>query len=170
MKSILKTERLILRELVLNDAPFIIELLNTDGWLRFIGDKAVRTIDHAEKYLTNGPLKSYAQNGFGLYLVERKEDQKPIGMCGLLKRENLNMPDIGFAFLPQYSGMGYAYESASATVKYAKVVLNIAELCAITISNNTRSIQLLERVGFIYSKKIQVEKEELSLYMRIVHE
>src|SRR5688500_10193973 len=97
------SHRLILRQLELSDAPFIITLLNTPGWLQYIGDRYVKTIEDAEGYITNGPAKSYRDNGFGLLLVVERESGIPVGTCGLLKRKNLDHPDLGFAFLPEYT-------------------------------------------------------------------
>ena len=100
MEAILQTERLLLREFTEDDAAFIVELLNSPGWIQYIGDRNIKTEEQAREYLNNGPLKSYRQNGFGLYMVEKKDDHTPIGMCGIIKRDTLNNPDIGFAFLP----------------------------------------------------------------------
>src|SRR5438067_12423414 len=136
MNYILETERLKLRLFTLQDAPFIIELLNSPGWLQFIGDRNVKTEDQAISYLSNGPLKSYKENNFGLWMVEKNNDQKPVGMCGLVKRDMLKNPDIGFAFLPSYNGQGFAYESASAVMSYANNNLNIPKIHAITLANN----------------------------------
>jgi RimJ/RimL family protein N-acetyltransferase len=166
MKKILETDRLRLREFNTGDIAFIIELLNSEGWLKFIGDRNVRTTDQAKAYLENGPLKSYAANGYGLSMVERKEDNKPIGMCGILNRDTLENPDIGFAFLPDFSGMGYALEIVSATLRYAKSDLKILKVLAITLPNNTRSISLLEKVGFTFKKTIRSPDgtQDLSLF------
>ena len=120
MKNILETERLLLREFSTEDASFIIELLNSPGWIKYIGDRNVKTPEQASEYLLNGPIKSYAVNGYGLWLVEKKDDQAKIGMCGIIRRETLKDPDIGFAFLPEFSGKGYAYEIAKACLDHAK--------------------------------------------------
>src|SRR5215213_5568163 len=130
MDYILETERLSLREFTLVDAKFIVELLNSPGWLQFIGDRYVKTEEKAESYLQNGPIKSYHENGFGLSMVELKENRTAIGMCGIIKRDSLETPDIGFAFLPQYEGKGYAFEIADATLSYAKNNLAIAKISA----------------------------------------
>ena len=166
MNVILETERLLLRELNLNDSQFMIELLNTPGWLQFIGDRNVRTETQSIAYLENGSLKSYKENGFGLYLVERKSDHLAMGLCGILKRDFLEVPDIGFAFLPEFNGLGYAYESACATMKYATDTLKIPRLCAITIPENVRSIRLLEKIGLKLSGTILYPdtNEELLLF------
>lgn len=166
MNIILETERLILREFVLSDTDFIIQLLNSPGWLAFIGDRHVTSEEQATNYLVNGPLKSYKQNGFGLSMVELINERIPIGMCGILKRDELESPDIGFAFLPEYSGHGYAYEITSALIKFARERLELKQLFAITVPANERSIRLLQKTGFTYRKKhISVNtKEELFLF------
>ena len=166
IKHILQTERLRLRELTLSDAPFIVELVNSPGWLKFIGDRNIKTIDQAKTYLENGPIKSYHDNGFGLWLAETKATNTPIGMCGILKRETLDHPDLGFAFLPEYIGKGYGFEAATATLAFAKDTLNLQTLCAITVPYNQKSIRLLEKVGMKFSKRICFPNniEELLMY------
>ena len=146
MKQILETERLRARELNPGDTDFIIKLLNSPGWLQFIGDRKVKTPDQALTYLENGPFKSYRENGFGMNLVERKSDGAAIGMCGILIRDELQYPDIGFAFFPEFQGMGYAFEIARATLTFAREELGIKIISAITLPDNTRSIQLLEKL------------------------
>ena len=162
----LETQRLGLREFTPDDASFIIELLNTPGWLQFIGDRNVKTQEQAIVYLEQGPFKSYKENGFGLWMVEVKANIIAIGMCGILKRESLEYPDIGFAFLPGYTGKGYAFEIVQATLSYARENLGIEKICAITIPGNTRSIRLLEKIGLNFEKKIfqQGKEETLLLY------
>ncbi|MBA4407064.1 GNAT family N-acetyltransferase [bacterium] len=166
MKYILDTERLTLREFTTDDVKFIIQLLNSQGWLEFIGDRNVRTEEEAVSYLLNGPMKSYRENGFGLSLVETKNDKIPVGMCGLIKRNHLENPDIGFAFLPEFTGKGYAFEIAKATMDYAKEVLNIPVVLAITTPTNKSSIKLLEKIGlkFIKTTSFPDESEELLLF------
>jgi RimJ/RimL family protein N-acetyltransferase len=117
---VLETERLILRQLTIDDAEFICEQVNDPSWLRYIGDKGVRHLDDARQYILNGPVESYERNGFGLYLVGLKASGTPMGMCGLVKRATLPEPDIGFAFRPDYWSKGYAFESAAAVMSYAK--------------------------------------------------
>lgn len=147
MNIILETERLVLREFTTEDTPFIIELLNSPGWLEYIGDRNVRTEEEARLYLQNGPLKSYELNGFGLSMVELKDGKIPIGMCGIIKRDNLHGPDIGFALLPAFTGKGYAYEVASATLAYATNQLKLPRVLAIVMPVNKPSIKLLEKIG-----------------------
>lgn len=166
MEPILETQRLRLRTFNLGDTKFIIDLLNSPGWLQFIGDRNVKTEEQALTYLQNGPLKSYEQNGFGLSMVEKKEDATPVGMCGIIKRDNLDNPDIGFAFLPEFNGKGYGYEIASATLAYAKDQLNLPVISAIVMAENTRSIKLLEKIGLKFIKHFTFPNgtEELLLY------
>lgn len=164
----IETARLQLRELTPEDAPFIVELVNTLGWLKYIGDRNIKNTEQAIQYLENGPLKSYRENGFGLWLVEWKEKKKAIGMCGLLKRDYLDYPDIGFAFLPDYHGNGFAHEAAEACLAYAKKQLKLTMICAITLPGNQNSIKLLEKIGLKYIHPIlmPVNNEELLLYRR----
>ena len=165
MNYILETERLLLRQFSITDTTFIIELVNSPGWLAFIGDRNIKTEKEAVEYLRNGPLKSYEVNGFGLSLVEMKNDMTPIGMCGILKRDSLENPDIGFAFLPEYMGRGFAFEIANATMTYAKNILKLPVILAITVPGNKRSIKLLEKMGLKFSRIIsQNIDEQLMLF------
>jgi len=166
MNYILETERLILREFTLDDTPFIIELVNSPGWLQFIGDRNIKTEEQAREYLRSGPLQSYEKNGFGLSLVVLKADQSPIGMCGIIRRDSLENPDLGFAFLPAFEGKGLAYEMANATLAYAKNVLKLPVIFAITMPENKRSIKLLEKMGFQYSRTFisPADKVQLMLF------
>lgn len=163
---ILETERLILRKFVIADAPFILELLNTPTWLQFIGDKGVRNLEDAENYLKNGSLKSYEENGFGFYLVAEKSTHKPIGMCGFIKRQELEDVDLGFAFLPDFIGKGLGYEIAQATLIYGKEVLKLGRIIAIVDPRNIPSNALLQKLGFIFEKTIPFgeKKDLLNLY------
>jgi RimJ/RimL family protein N-acetyltransferase len=165
MNLILETDRLTIRQLTLADAPFIVELVNTPGWLRFIGDRNIKTDEQAENYLTNGPLASYAQNGFGLYGVELKSAKTLIGMCGLIKRETLPNPDIGFAFLPEAMGKGFAFEAANAVMSLAINTLKLPTVLAITLPDNNSSRKLLEKIGLKFVRMmLSPETEELMLY------
>ncbi len=164
-KKILETERLLLRELVLNDAPFIVELLNTPGWLQYIGDRNVHTREEAHGYLQAGPLKSYAEHGFGLYLVADRNNEEPLGMCGLLQRDYLPYPDIGFAFLPQHNGKGLGYEAAHALLDTATKQWDMTTVGAITLPRNITSVRLLKKLGFLFQRAVDSPQgETLSLY------
>ncbi len=162
----LGTARLSLAPFGHADAAFIVALLNSPGWLQFIGDRNVRSTEDAIAYLDNGPLKSYQLHGFGLMRVSLLSSGEPIGMCGLLKREELDTPDIGFAFFNRFEGQGFAYEAATAVIQHARDVLGLAELSAVVQSNNTRSVTLLKKLGFQFAQSILfgVKREELDLY------
>lgn len=162
----IETERLTLRHLSTEDAEFILELLNDSSFLRFIGDKGVRTLDDARKYITNGPVEMYARLGFGLYLVERKDGSIPIGLCGLIKRDGLDDVDIGFAFLPEFRAKGYAYEAASATMAFGKDALRLKRIVAITSPDNEASGKLLEKLGLRFEGMIKLSEdaEEVRLF------
>lgn len=157
--TVVETERLTLRRLEIGDAEFIIGLLNDPSFLRFIGDKGVRTLDDAREYISNGPIASYERFGFGMYLTERKDDAVPIGICGLLKREALKDVDVGFAFLPQFWSKGYAFESASAVMAYGRNVLGLTRIVAITSSDNEASIRLLSKLGMKFESMVRLSAE-----------
>ena len=144
---VLETERLRLRQFADSDAEFVLELLNEPSWLRFIGDRGVRTLDDARSYITNGPKAMYARHGFSLLVVERKTDGAALGMCGLIQRDSLDAPDIGYAFLPRAWGQGYAREAAAAVLAHGHSALALPRIHAITDPENTASIRLLEDLG-----------------------
>lgn len=156
---ILQTDRLSLRRMSLDDAKFIVELLNDPAFLRFIGDKGVRTIEDARQYIRNGPLDSYDRHGFGLWLVELRGSQTAIGICGLLKRDSLSDVDIGFAFLPPYRSKGYAFESAAAVMEHARAVLGLRRVVAITNDDNIGSHRVLEKLGMRFERMIRLADE-----------
>lgn len=162
----LETEQLRLRAFVLDDAEFILELLNQPSFIQFIGDKGVRSVDDAKKYIATGPIESYQRHGFGLYLVELKDRKVPIGMCGVLKRESLPNPDLGFAFLPESWGKGYAFEAASAVLKEARDTFHLTRILAITSPDNDASIKLLERLGFQFDRvmKLSDDSDDVKLF------
>ena len=159
-----ETPRLILRRATLTDAPFILELLNDPDWLRYIGDKGVRNLDDARKYIENGPLAMYARYGFGLFVTELKDGGTPIGLCGLLKRDTLDDVDIGFAFLPAYRARGFAYEAAAAALAWGRRECGLERVLAITSLDNHASGKLLERLGLHFERTIQFSGEELKLF------
>ncbi|PES97618.1 alanine acetyltransferase [Bacillus cereus] len=161
---VLETERLTLRWFDIKDAPFILELVNDPAWIQFIGDKGVKNLEDAKNYIVNGPVDMYNKFGFGLYLVERKEDLTPLGMCGLIKRDSLEDVDIGFAFLEKFRSKGYGYESASAVIEYGKNELGLKRIVAITSTDNVNSGNLLEKVGLRFEKIISDSGEELKLF------
>ncbi len=166
MTIVAETERLQIRHFTLEDAPFILELVNQPAWIQFIGDRGVHTLAQAEAYLQNGAMASYEAHGFGLYLVQRKADGGRLGMCGLIKRPSLPYVDIGFAFLPQFTGQGYAFEAATAVLHHAQHDLNLSPILAITATDNQRSIKLLQKLGLHFQKMISLAEgqPELKLF------
>jgi RimJ/RimL family protein N-acetyltransferase len=162
---ILRTARLQLRELAPGDAPFMLVLLNEPSFIRNIGDRGVRTLADARAYLVNGPIASYTRYGFGLYLVELAATEEPIGICGILQREALPDPDLGFAFLPAYWGRGFAFEAAAAVRCYARSELGVGRLLAITDPQNDASIRLLEKLGFRFERMMRLANDETELKM-----
>lgn len=156
---VLETDRLIVRRLTELDAAFMLGLVNEPSWLQYIGDRGVRTLDDAREYVRKGPVEMYGRLGFGLYLVELADTRIPIGICGLLKRDTLEDVDIGFAFLPGYWGQGYAYESASAVLAYARRTLGLSRILAITSPDNYRSIKLLEKMGFAFDRMARLSDD-----------
>ncbi len=162
---ILETERLQLRNLTLEDAPFIIRLVNSPAWLKYIGDRNIKTLLEAKNYILSGPIHNYITKGYGFQLVETKHDNQPIGLCGLVKRDHLEHDDLGFAFLPEFEGKGYAFEAATASVEFAQTRLNLPSLLAITTMDNTRSIQLLKRLNFLDSGEVKMPNEEKPLFL-----
>ena len=163
---VLETERLVLRQLSPDDAAFVLALLNEPSFLRYIGDKGVRDLDDARQYILNGPVASYERNGFGLYLVELKENGIPIGISGLVKRDTLPDADIGFAFLPAYWSKGYAVESAAAVMNYAREALGLTRIVAITSPDNEASARLLGKIGLRFERMIKLSEdaEEVKLF------
>jgi len=163
---VLETERLVLRRMDLGDAEFIVRLLNDPSFVRFIGDRRVRSLDDAREYISKGPVASYERLGFGLYLTALKDGGTPIGICGLLKRESLPHPDIGFAFLPPFWSRGYAFEAASAVMAYGRESLGLARIVAVTSPDNEASIRLLRKLGMSFESRVRLSEEgpELELY------
>jgi len=159
-----ESERLIVRHLVLDDAAFIVNLLNDESFIRYIADKHVRSIADAIKYLKQGPLASYSMFGFGLNMVQLKTSKVPIGICGLLKREELPHPDLGYALLPQYCGKGYAQEAARLVLEDGLINISLETVLAVTLADNHSSKRLLQSVGFEESGVIQLYDCENLLY------
>lgn len=148
MQDELQTERLALRRFDVGDAPFVLRLLNEPSFLRFIGDRGVRTIDDAERYITHGPQQSYRVLGTGLLLVELEPRRNPVGMCGLMQKPWLDAPDLAYAFVPEAGGQGYALEAARAVLQTGRTRLRSERILAVVTPDNLRSIRLLEKLGF----------------------
>jgi RimJ/RimL family protein N-acetyltransferase len=165
---VLETERLILRRLTVDDAAFIMRLLNEPSFLQHIGDRGVRIMADASQYILAGPIASYERVGFGLFLVELKDSHVPIGICGLLKRDALDDVDVCFAFVPESWSKGYAFESASAVLAYGRDTHGLKRIVAISSQDNVASINLLVKLGFYFDRMVTMpgDKEELRLFAR----
>ena len=158
--TLLRTDRLILRRVTSADAPFIKALVNDPDWLRYIGDRGVRTLEDARAYVRNGPARMYETYGFGLYAVERRSDGAVMGLCGLIKRDTLPEFDLGFAFLPAHRGQGYAREAAAMVLAEARDAFGLSRVLAITSLDNERSMALLESLGFRFEQVIRLTPED----------
>jgi RimJ/RimL family protein N-acetyltransferase len=164
--EIVSTQRLRIRELDADaDAAFVCELLNTPKFIKYIGDRGVRSIDESREFIETRYRQSYRDHGYGLYVVEVVKDQLPVGICGFVRRATLPGPDLGFAFLPEYEGQGYGVESAAAVLEYGERHLGFKTVYAITTLDNQASIRLLEKLGFKFeSLTSSAEGEKLRLF------
>ena len=151
-----ETARLRLRHLLESDAPFILELLNEPDFIRNIGDREVRTLEDARRYIQHGPMVSYSQHGFGLFLVELRDSGKPVGICGLLKRDYLQDVDVGFALRESYRGQGYAFEAAQAAMRHGQEDLGISRIVAITSPDNRASMKVLRKLGLEFERNLRI--------------
>lgn len=159
-QQIVATARLQLFQLELNDAAMMLRLLNEPSFINNIADRGVRTLAEAEQYLLNGPLAMYRQHGFGMYRVNRIEDGVDIGLCGLVFRDYLGKPDIGYAFFPEFAGCGYASEAAAAVFDYGKKTLQLPEIVAIVAPHNLASQKVLQKLGLCAQGQIPVPGED----------
>jgi [ribosomal protein S5]-alanine N-acetyltransferase len=168
MSLLIRTRRLLLRHIEATDADFILKLLNEPAFIRFIGDRGVRNLDDARQYIAAGPQASYQRHGFGLFLVEHQHSHAPLGICGLLKRDTLEDVDLGFAIASEYEGQGIAYEAATACLEFAQKTCSLTRVAAITLPENTRSLRLLEKLGFAFERRITMlgATEEVLLLVR----
>lgn len=159
--NVIETERLNLREVSEADAPFVLEILNDPGFIRFVGDRGVRTTEDAARYVAERFVEGYRQNGFGLWLVETKDEKAPAGLCGLLKR-GAPVPgvEVGYVFLPAFRAKGYAFEAAAAALRHARDVLGVPRLYAIVNPDNDISIRVLEKLGMKFEHMVRLPAEE----------
>jgi RimJ/RimL family protein N-acetyltransferase len=162
----LATERLRLERLTCDDSTFILGLLNEPGFIAFIGDKGVRTEDDARQYLRDGPIGSYATNGFGLYLVRLSDSGEPVGICGLVKRDEFDEPDLGFAFCEEHWGKGFASEASQAVLEHGRLDLGLRRIIAIADADNVASVKVLNKLGFRFERRVTMpgESDEVCLY------
>jgi RimJ/RimL family protein N-acetyltransferase len=159
----IETNRLLLRKLTVDDTAFMLDLLNQPSFIQFIGDRGVRTLDDTREFILTRYIAAYERLGFGIYLTMRRESKIPIGICGLVKRDGLDDVDIGYAFLPQYWSQGYASESVSAVLAYARNKLGIRRILGITTPDNFGSIRVLEKAGLKFERMIQLAGDESEL-------
>lgn len=166
MIPLFETKRLIIRPTSEEDAAFIFELLNSPKWIKNIGNRNIKTVEDAKTYIQNKMIPQFEKLGYSNNTVIRKSDQVKIGTCGLYNREGLEGVDIGFAFLPQYEKMGYAFESANKLKEIAKNTFGIDEISAITIKENLESQNLLIKLGLSFQKTINLadDPEDLMLF------
>lgn len=161
MVKVAETDRLFLREYELSDAEFIQALVNDPDWIRNIGQRNVNSTAAAEAFIEK-LRKSYGENGFGFYAVVEKGTSKTIGMCGLIKRPELEDIDLGFAFLPSARGKGFAYESSLSMIEFAKQK-GIKKLLGIVDPKNSVSSRLLEKLGMKFERRSRVRADDIEL-------
>ena len=161
----LTTERLRLRDLDAADAGFILELVNEPDFIANIRDMGVRDLAQARAYIEEGPRASYARHGFGLQCVELKQTCEPIGICGLVRRDTLPEPDLGYAILARFHGRGYAREAAAAALAHARDALGLARVLAITAPANQPSARVLAALGFREEGDIVIGGKPTKLYV-----
>lgn len=168
--TLIDTNRLVIRNITEQDFHFIFRLLNEPSWIKYIGDKGIKTEDDAKNYIQTGPLQMYKDFGFGLFLVTLKENAVPIGLCGLIKRPSLENIDLGYAFLPEYTGKGYAFEATKAVIQYGKEQLSIDKVVAISTIDNLNSEKVLLKLGFSFDSLIKENNssEELKLFTKVL--
>ncbi len=160
---VLSTERLLIKRITLENAPFLLELMNDKDWISNIGDRGIRTIQDAEVYITAKFLKSYKEQGFGFYGIVLKETSEMIGTAGLINREGLDHVDVGYGMLPAFRGKGYAFEATKAVYDYGYEVLGLDKIVAIVHPNNKGSIKLLEKLGLMYEKMVRLPGEDIDI-------
>lgn len=155
-----------LRRLEFTDAPFVVALLNEPSFLENIGDRGVRNIDDAHRYLREGPMMMYEKYGFGLWHAARKSDGVGVGMCGLLKRDILPDVDIGYAYFPAHWGQGYAFEAADATMQHAARKFGLKRVIGVVSDHNAGSIRVLEKVGMTFERmhSMRADEPDVRLY------
>lgn len=162
----LETERLLLRRVTLRDANIMLAIWNDPAFVRHVGDRGIRTLEQAQAALAEGVLKLWDEFGYGPYCMILKSSESAVGICGLFRRENLEHPDIGFAVLPQFCGLGLASEAADAVINYARDELDLKILTAIVAPDNDASVRLIEKLGFSFNRGITMpgEEEQIRLY------
>jgi len=157
---IIETRRTTLRELTPDDAVFIRELVNHPSFLANIGDKGVQSLDDAKQFILDGPWRREQPAGYGQFLVELKANGRPIGVCGLLYRERLEVSDVGCAFMPEFWRQGFALETATAVMEYGRSVLGVEKIVGLTAEHNHASIALLGKLGMSFEKMVKMTDDD----------
>lgn len=155
--------KVVLRRLIAEDSAFIFKLLNTESWIRYIGDRQIASLEDAQKYIVNGPQQAYQKFGYGLYCVELIANGEAIGICGIINRDSLALADLGIALLPDYEGKGYAKEACILALQEAKTVYHHSQICAIVVPENKNCIILLNKLGFEFCKTMQLPEDQTEL-------
>jgi RimJ/RimL family protein N-acetyltransferase len=168
----IETPRLLLRRLEFADAPFLVTLLNEPSFIENIGDRGVRSIEDAQRYLREGPLAMYQKYGFGLWHTARKTDGMAVGLCGLLRRDILPDVDVGYALLPAFWGMGFAYEATSATLRHGADKFGLERVIGVVSEGNAGSIRVLEKLGMSFERMFAMRENEppVRLYGRTLND
>jgi [ribosomal protein S5]-alanine N-acetyltransferase len=162
---LIESERLKIQPVTIADASFILSLLTSESWIKYIGKRDVATVEDAENYIRDRFLAHYEQHGFGIYMVFSQKTNEPMGIITLLRKPHLDSPDIGYAFLDTFNGNGFAFEATKKVYEYAQKELAMTRIVAVVLENNGRSIKLLEKLGFHFEQKIQQGDEELLLFV-----
>lgn len=162
----IETERLRLSRLTLDDADLMLAIWNDPAFIRYVGDRRIRTVDEARAALEEGAFRLYAEHGVGPYRVSLKSNGTAVGICGLFRRDGLEDTDIGFSTLPQYCGRGYGFEAARAVVEHARVDAGLTRLTALVSPENVASMRLIEKLGMLFEKMIRIpgEAADVRLY------
>ena len=163
--NVISTDRLLINRITLDDAGFILKLMNDKDWIQNIGDRGIRTIEETEEYIRTRFLKAYDESGFGFYSLILKSDQQIIGIAGLVDREGIDHIDIGYGMLPEFRGKGYAFEATKAIYDYAYEELKLKKIVAIVNPDNTSSIKLLSKLGLEFERMIRFPDEEIDIML-----
>jgi len=160
------TARLCLRRLTIDDAPLMLAIWNDPEFVRYVGDRGIRTLDQAQTALRDGVLRLYADHGFGPYTMVLPNPDRAIGICGLFQRDSLDDPDIGFAVLPDYRNRGYVFEAARSVVAYAREELKLQRLTAIVSPENAASVALIRKLGLEFERmhRMSGDDDEVAIY------
>lgn len=163
--NVMSTDRLLINRITLDDAGFILKLMNDKDWIKNIGDRGIRTIEEAEEYIRTRFLKTYDEVGFGFYSLILKNTHQSIGIAGLVDREGIDHIDIGYGMLPEFRGKGYAFEATKAVYDYGYKDLKLDKIVAIVNPDNPGSIKLLSKLGLEFEKMIRLPDEEIDIML-----